>query len=409
MNRLADLIDANADELARLETLQTGSAYKLRRDSDFPFASDNLRFFADQIRHLEGKAAGEYSGSHTSLVRREPIGVVGQVAPWNYPFWMAIWKIGPALAAGNSVVLKPAIGDPADDAPAGRAGRRGGHSGRGAERRHRPRRRRRRGARRPPGRRPHLADRRLRDRQADPGARGRQPQAGPPRARRQGAVHRLRGRGPRGRGARGDGGRAHQRRPGLHGGDPGLRPGRSTTRSSRGRTELFESRPGRRPVRPVDRPRHAHQRGSGRARRWLRPAGASRPARRSSTGGVRPEVPGFPTAPSSGRRSSTDSTQDSEFVQNEVFGPVLTVLPFETDDEALEKANDTRYGLAARSGRATSSRRWRRRAGPQLRPRVGQRPPAGHLRDAPRRVQAVGLRQGHVVAIRSRSTPRSST
>jgi betaine-aldehyde dehydrogenase len=112
LNRLADLTDQHADELARLETLQTGSAYKLRRDSDFAFASDNLRFFAGQIRHLEGKAAYEYTGTHTSFVRREPIGVVGQVAPWNYPFWMAIWKVGPALAAGNSVVLKPATATP---------------------------------------------------------------------------------------------------------------------------------------------------------------------------------------------------------------------------------------------------------------------------------------------------------
>jgi betaine-aldehyde dehydrogenase len=109
---LADLIEAHADELAELEVAQTGSAYKLRRDSDLPFTVDNLRFFATAVRHLEGKAAAEYSGSHTSMVRREPIGVVGQVAPWNYPLWMAIWKIGPALAAGNSVVLKPATATP---------------------------------------------------------------------------------------------------------------------------------------------------------------------------------------------------------------------------------------------------------------------------------------------------------
>ncbi len=112
LNRLADLIEANAEELARIETLQTGTAYKLRRESDVPLAADNLRFFAGQVRHLEGKAAAEYTGTHTSMIRREPIGVVGQVAPWNYPLWMAIWKIGPALAAGNSVVLKPASATP---------------------------------------------------------------------------------------------------------------------------------------------------------------------------------------------------------------------------------------------------------------------------------------------------------
>ncbi|MEA2621889.1 MAG: betaine-aldehyde dehydrogenase [Chloroflexota bacterium] len=112
LNRLADLIDEHTPELAELETAQTGTAIKLRRESDIPFAADNLRFFATAVRHLEGKAASEYSTDHTSMVRREPIGVVGQIAPWNYPLMMAIWKIGPALAAGNSVVLKPATTTP---------------------------------------------------------------------------------------------------------------------------------------------------------------------------------------------------------------------------------------------------------------------------------------------------------
>jgi betaine-aldehyde dehydrogenase len=112
LDKLADLIDEHTPEIARLETAQTGTALKLRLESDIPFSADNLRFFATQIRHLDGKAAGEYSTDHTSMVRREPIGVVGQVAPWNYPFMMAIWKVGPALAAGNSVVLKPATATP---------------------------------------------------------------------------------------------------------------------------------------------------------------------------------------------------------------------------------------------------------------------------------------------------------
>jgi betaine-aldehyde dehydrogenase len=110
--RLADRIEAETDALATLEVAQTGTAYKLRRDSDLPFTVDNLRYFATAARQLEGKAAAEYSGTHTSMTRREPLGVVGQVAPWNYPVWMAIWKIGPALAAGNSVVLKPATATP---------------------------------------------------------------------------------------------------------------------------------------------------------------------------------------------------------------------------------------------------------------------------------------------------------
>jgi betaine-aldehyde dehydrogenase len=112
LNKLADLIDEHTPELAEMETAQTGTAIKLRKESDIPFSADNLRFFAGAIRHLEGKSAGEYSTDHTSMIRREPIGVVGQVAPWNYPFMMAIWKVGPALAAGNSVVLKPATATP---------------------------------------------------------------------------------------------------------------------------------------------------------------------------------------------------------------------------------------------------------------------------------------------------------
>lgn len=112
LERLADLIEENLDELVALEVAQTGTALKFRRDNDMPFAADNLRQMAGAARHLDGKAAGEYSTDHTSMVRREPLGVCGQVTPWNYPFAMAIWKIGPALAAGNSVVLKPATGTP---------------------------------------------------------------------------------------------------------------------------------------------------------------------------------------------------------------------------------------------------------------------------------------------------------
>ena len=159
LNRLADLCDANADDLARIETLQTGTAYKLRRESDFAFASDNLRFFAGQVRHLEGKAAYEYSGNHTSFVRREPIGVVAQVSPWNYPFWMAIWKIGPALAAGNTVVLKPASATPLTTIRLAELAARGRSSGGRAQRRDRTRRRRRRGDGGARRRRSDLADR----------------------------------------------------------------------------------------------------------------------------------------------------------------------------------------------------------------------------------------------------------
>ena len=85
---------------------------------------DNLRFFAGAARNLEGKAAGEYLEGYTSMIRREPVGVVGQITPWNYPLMMAVWKIGPALAAGNTVVLKPAETTPGDHAQASPSGRR---------------------------------------------------------------------------------------------------------------------------------------------------------------------------------------------------------------------------------------------------------------------------------------------
>ena len=103
----ADAIESHAEELIRLEGENTGKPHALTASEEIPPMVDQLRFFAGAARVLEGKAAGEYLSGHTSWVRREPIGVVGQVTPWNYPMMMAIWKIGPALAAGNTVVLKP--------------------------------------------------------------------------------------------------------------------------------------------------------------------------------------------------------------------------------------------------------------------------------------------------------------
>jgi len=104
--RLADRIDAHAEELAQIESRNVGKPITVSR-ADLPFISDNLRFFAGAARMLEGKATGEYVRGMTSWTRREPFGVVAQIAPWNYPLMMAIWKIGPALAAGNCVILKP--------------------------------------------------------------------------------------------------------------------------------------------------------------------------------------------------------------------------------------------------------------------------------------------------------------
>jgi betaine-aldehyde dehydrogenase len=109
--KLADIVEQNADELARLESSQTGKPLNVAA-MDMPAIADNLRFFAGAARNLEGKAVGEYVADRTSLIRREPVGVVASIAPWNYPLYMAGWKIGPALAAGNTVVLKPSARTP---------------------------------------------------------------------------------------------------------------------------------------------------------------------------------------------------------------------------------------------------------------------------------------------------------
>ncbi len=110
--RIADAIEASGDEFAQLESTNAGKPIEAFRADELPFLVDNLRFFAGAARCLEGKAAGEYVAGYTSIIRREPVGVIGQIAPWNYPLMMAVWKVGPALAAGNTVVLKPAPGTP---------------------------------------------------------------------------------------------------------------------------------------------------------------------------------------------------------------------------------------------------------------------------------------------------------
>jgi betaine-aldehyde dehydrogenase len=106
--RMADLIEERGEEIADLEAADAGKPRSAVLEDEIPVMADQLRFFAGASRCLEGRAAGEYMEAHTSFVRREPIGVVGQITPWNYPLMMAIWKIGPALGAGNTVVLKPA-------------------------------------------------------------------------------------------------------------------------------------------------------------------------------------------------------------------------------------------------------------------------------------------------------------
>ena len=111
--RITDAVEARAEELIALEVQNTGKPISLTRSEEIPPMVDQIRFFATAARHLEGKAAAEYMRGMTSFVRREPVGVCAQVAPWNYPMMMAVWKFAPALAAGNTVVLKPSDTTPA--------------------------------------------------------------------------------------------------------------------------------------------------------------------------------------------------------------------------------------------------------------------------------------------------------
>lgn len=111
--KIADALETRSDEFTRVESENTGKPLALTASEELPPCVDQLRFFAGAARVLEGRSAGEYLAGHTSWIRREPIGVVGQVTPWNYPLMMAIWKIAPALAAGNTVVLKPSDTTPA--------------------------------------------------------------------------------------------------------------------------------------------------------------------------------------------------------------------------------------------------------------------------------------------------------
>jgi betaine-aldehyde dehydrogenase len=346
MNRLGDLLDRDADDLARLETLQTGSAYKLRRDSDFAFASDNLRFFATQIRNLEGKAAYEYTGTHTSYVRREPLGVVGQVSPWNYPMWMAIWKVGPALAAGNSVVLKPASATPLTTVRLAELALEAGVpagvlnvvTGRGeivgaALAAH--------------------MDIDLISLTGDTETGKRIQTLASSNLKR---VHlELGGKAPFIVCADADieaAARGATAGALINGGQDCTAATRAYVHRSvydaflRRTAELFDGVRVGDPFDPsTDLGTLISDTQVARADGFVQRAVAA--GARVVVGGYRPEVPGFPDGAFYRPTIVADCTQDSEIVQDEVFGPVLAVLPFDTVEEALEEANDTRYGLAA--------------------------------------------------------------
>jgi len=111
--KMADVIEEHGEDLIAVEAANTGKPYGLTRTEEVPVMADQIRFFAGAARNLEGRASAEYLTDHHSTIRREPLGVVGSVAPWNYPMMMAVWKFAPALAAGNTIVLKPSDTTPA--------------------------------------------------------------------------------------------------------------------------------------------------------------------------------------------------------------------------------------------------------------------------------------------------------
>ena len=338
--RIADALEARAEDLVRAESENTGKPFQLTMDEEIPPMVDQIRFFAGAARNLEGLAAAEYMAGHTSFVRREPLGVCGAVTPWNYPMMMAVWKFAPALAAGNTMVLKPSDTTPGHRAAHGRDHGRAPAARRLQRRLRRPRHGPGPGRARDAG---HGVGHRLgAGRHGGGRGGGAHPQAGAPGAGRQGARHRVRRRRP-GRGGRGDRRRRLlQRRAGLHGRHPGPRRARGCTRHSL--AALVEQAEGT-TVGGTDNEdadygplNNANQ--LERVRGFLErvPAHAS-----VATGGTQVGERGYCFAPTvvAGLR------QDDELVQSEVFGPVITVQEFSDEAEALQWANGVEYGLAS--------------------------------------------------------------
>ncbi|MGG2459014.1 gamma-aminobutyraldehyde dehydrogenase [Streptomyces sp. RGM 3693] len=358
LHRFAAALAEDAEDLAAAESLNCGKPIRLSKEFDVPGTIDNAAFFAGAARHLEGKAAGEYSGDHTSVIRREPVGVVGSIAPWNYPLQMAAWKVLPAIAAGNTIVLKPAEITPLTSLLFAQAAQRAGLpdgvlnivSGAGRD-----------------------AGERL---------------VGHPDV----AMTSFTGSTAVGKRvaeiATGTVKRLHLELGGkapfvvfddadleaaVHGAVAGalINTGQDCTAATRAYVQrpLYDAfvsgvadlmatvRPGD----PFDPdtdlgPLISHTQRD-------RVAGFVERARGYATVVTGGEAPQGELAKGAYYRPTliTGAAQDSEIVQSEIFGPVLVVLPFDSDDEGLALANDTPYGLAAsawsrdvyRTGRAT--------------------------------------------------------
>ena len=339
--RVADLVERDADELTRIEVEETGKPLPVMRDGELPFSVDNLRFFAGGARSLDGTGAGVLSAGYTSLLVRRPIGVVGSIAPWNFPLVMAVWKLGPAVAAGNGVVIKPAPQTPRTTmalarlfeeagAPAGLVGVVTG----GAE----------------------VGSALVREEGVDMVSVTGSTRTG--REVMRGAVDGLK--------------RVHLelggKAPALVFADANLaemaagvalgatyNTGQDCTAATRVYVEraiysdavdalesaLTRIRPGdpwsdRTDIGPLVSAAH-RSRVSGFVAR------ASASGARIAVGGRPVDGPGFFFPPT----LVLDAAQDSEIVQDEIFGPVVVVVPFDAEDDGVRLANDCRYGLAS--------------------------------------------------------------
>ena len=389
MLRFADALEARTDELVDIECRNTGKPRGLTTSEEIPPMLDQIRFFAGACRVLEGRSAGEYMEGFTSFVRREPVGVCAQITPWNYPMMMAVWKFAPAIAAGNTVVLKPAHTTPASTAfmaevaaeflPPGVLNVVCGHN---AEM----------GAAlldSPVPRMVSITGQRAGRTGDRPGGGGGR-QAGPSRAGREGAGHRVRRRRRRDdrRGHRA--GRVLQRRAGLHGRHPGARPARGSTTTwsprlteAAGRRKLGGPDDAGADVGPLNSAAQL-ERVSGFIDRLPEHAAIR-------TGGI---ADGAIGGSSSSRRWCPGSQQSDEIVQNEVFGPVITVQRVQRRGRgcAMGQRRRVRTGVVGVDQGPRSCDAYVGTS--RLRLRVDQHAHPARGRDAPRRVQALRLREG---------------